>query len=78
MAASRECAPRIEIGSSGYAWANGSVVSTSANVDAAVANFGPGSFNLANKIQFTVIPEPSALALLVMGALCLFVRRRNV
>jgi hypothetical protein len=62
----------------GYAWANGSVVSTTADVDAAVANFGPGSFNLANKIQFTVIPEPSALALLVMGALCLFVRRRNV
>jgi hypothetical protein len=61
----------------GFAWTNGSVVSTSANVDAPVGNFGPGSFNLANKIQFTyeIIPEPSALALLGLGGLALLRRR---
>lgn len=62
----------------GYAWANGSVVSTTSDVDAAVGNFGPGSFNLANKIQFTVIPEPSTVALLGLGAFGLFWHRRRV
>lgn len=61
----------------GYAWANGSVVSTSSDVDAPVGNFGPGSFNLANKVEFTVVPEPSALALLAFGALGLFLYRRR-
>jgi hypothetical protein len=61
----------------GYAWANGTVVSTTANVDATVGNFGPGAFNLANKIQFTVIPEPSTLVLVAFGALGLFLRRRR-
>ncbi len=60
----------------GYALVNGSVVSTAADVDAAVGNFGPGSFNIANKIQFTVVPEPSALALLALGGLTLLLRRR--
>lgn len=44
----------------------------------AVGNFGPGSFNLANKIQFTVIPEPSTVALLGLGAFSLFWHRRRV
>ncbi len=60
----------------GYAWTNGTVVSTTADVDAAVANFGPGSFNVANKIQFTMIPEPAALGLLALGGL-LIVRKRR-
>jgi hypothetical protein len=59
----------------GYTWANGTVVSTG-NVDDAVGNFGPGSFNLANRIQFTYVPEPATLALLSLAALAL-VRRRS-
>ena len=61
----------------GYAWANGSVVSTTADVDAAIGNFGPGSFNVANKIQFTVVPEPAAPTLVAIGGLSLFLRRRR-
>lgn len=59
----------------GYAWANGSVVST-IDVDDAVGNFGPGSFNIANKIQFTYVPEPAALSLLVIAGLGIIRRRR--
>lgn len=61
----------------GYAWANGSVVSTQ-NVDATVGNFGPGSFNLANKIQFRFVPEPSTAVLGLFAAALLgqFARRR--
>ena len=54
----------------GHGWTNGSVVSTE-NVDAAVGNFGPGSFNLANKIEFTYVPEPSSVMLALAGALFL-------
>jgi hypothetical protein len=54
----------------GHAWANGSVVSTE-NVNAAVGNFGPGSFNIANKIEFTYVPEPTSVLLAVAGALFL-------
>ncbi len=59
----------------GYAWTNGTVVSTGADPDAAVGNFGPGSFNIANKIQF--LPEPSALVLLALGSVGLIRRRRT-
>lgn len=59
----------------GYAWTGGTVVSTTADPDAAVANFGPGSFQVANKIQFTYIPEPATLGLLALGMLV--VRRRR-
>lgn len=59
----------------GYAWTGGTVVSTTADPDAAVANNGPGAFNLANKIQFTYIPEPATLGLLALGMLV--VRRRR-
>ena len=61
----------------GYAWTNGSVVST-INVDDAVGNFGPGTFNLANRIQFTFVPEPTAAVLLCLGLLagCGRFRRR--
>lgn len=58
----------------GYAWTNGSVVSTG-NVDDAVGNFGPGSFNLANRIQFTFVPEPAGLVLLALGGLLIGRRR---
>lgn len=60
----------------GYGWANGSVVST-VDVDATEGNFGPGSFNLANKIQFTYIPEPASMALLALGSLALLGRRHR-
>ena len=60
----------------GYEWANGTVVST-LNVDDAVANFGPGSFNVANRIQFTLVPEPSALAVLAVGGAVVVLRRRR-
>lgn len=52
----------------GYAWANGTVVSTG-DVDDAVGNFGPGDFNVANRVQFTFVPEPTSLAL--ASAFCL-------
>ncbi len=62
----------------GYAWTNGSVVSTGADVDAPVGNFGPGSFQLANKIQFRFVPEPSTAIVGLLGtALLGFVRRRG-
>ncbi len=51
----------------GYAWTNGTVVNT-LNVDATSGNFGPGSFNVANRIQFTVVPEPASLTVLALGA----------
>ena len=48
------------------------------DVDDAVGNFGPGSFQLANRIQFTyVIPEPAALSLLVLAPMALARRRRQ-
>lgn len=59
----------------GYAWTNGTVVSTGADPDAAVGNFGPGSFNVANKIMF--LPEPSALMLLAAGGVAMLRRRRT-
>ena len=63
----------------GYAWTNGSVVSTAADVDAAVGNFGPGSFNLSNKIQFRFVPEPSSvlLGLLAVASIGGVARRRG-
>jgi len=61
----------------GYAWANGSVVSTSADVDAAVGNFGPGAFNLANKIQFRFVPEPSSVVLALFASLFVGNRARR-
>ena len=62
----------------GYEWTNGTVVSTG-NVDDAVGNFGPGSFNLANRIQFgyTPVPEPGAAAVAGMAALALLRRCRH-
>ena len=60
----------------GYAWTNGTVVSTG-NVDDAVANFGPGSFDVANRIQFGyVIPEPGIASVAGIAALALLGRRR--
>jgi hypothetical protein len=58
----------------GYAWTNGTVVST-VDVDDAVGNFGPGDFNIANRIQFTFVPEPAVLIPLAIGGL--LVRRRR-
>lgn len=58
----------------GYTWVNGSVVSTGADPDVAVGNFGPGTFNVANKIMF--LPEPSALMLLALGGVAMLRRRR--
>lgn len=52
----------------GYAWTNGTVVSTG-NVDDAVANFGPGAFNVANRIAFVLVPEPSSVLLLCLALL---------
>lgn len=63
----------------GYSWANGSVVST-LDVDDAVGNFGPGSFNVANRIQFTFVPEPSSgllLGLIGLSFAYTRFRRRN-
>jgi hypothetical protein len=45
-------------------------------VDDAVGNFGPGSFNVANRIQFTFVPEPGALVLFALGSLLVARRRR--
>lgn len=64
----------------GYAWTNGTVVST-VDVDDVVGNFGPGAFNVANRIQFTLvpragaIPEPATVAVLVLGLVGLRARR---
>ncbi len=58
----------------GYAWANGTVLST-VDVDDAVGNFGPGAFNVANKIQFTFVPEPTGALLLCLGGLWAGCRR---
>jgi hypothetical protein len=55
----------------GYAWAGGTQVSTG-NVDDAVANL---SFNVANRIQFSVVPEPTAVLLFCVGALVCGCRR---
>ena len=52
----------------GYAKTNGSVVST-VSVDATVGNFGPGSFNVANRIRFTFVPEPTSVLLICLGGL---------
>jgi hypothetical protein len=59
----------------GYEWTNGTIVSTN-DVDDAVANFGPGDFNVANRIQFTFVPEPGTLALVALAGLLLARRRR--
>ncbi len=39
----------------GYAWTNGTVLSTG-DVDDAVGNFGPGDFEVANRVRFTFEP----------------------
>ncbi|MBI4580914.1 MAG: PEP-CTERM sorting domain-containing protein [Planctomycetes bacterium] len=54
-----------------YSWTSGSVVNTT-NVDATTGSF----FNVANKIQFTFIPEPAGLALFVLGGLLIGRKRR--
>jgi len=51
----------------GYPWTNGTVVNT-LDVNATSGNFGPGSFNVANRIRFTVVPEPASLTVLGLGA----------
>lgn len=60
-----------------YAWTNGTVVSTG-NVDDAVANFGPGEFEIANRIQFEYapIPEPATAAVIGVAGLLVLRRRR--
>ncbi|BCW98824.1 MAG: hypothetical protein KatS3mg024_1651 [Armatimonadota bacterium] len=60
----------------GYAWTNGTVVNT-LDVNATSGNFGPGSFNIANRIQFTVVPEPASLSVLGLGAGLMNVLRRR-
>lgn len=60
----------------GYAWTNGTVVST-LNVNDTVGNFGPGSFNLANRIEFTVVPEPASGLVLGLGAAAMAALRRR-
>lgn len=58
----------------GYAWANGTVLSTG-DVDDALGNFGPGVFDVANRIQFMFVPAPGALAFLTIASVA-FSRRR--
>ncbi|MCO6047387.1 PEP-CTERM sorting domain-containing protein [Aeoliella sp. ICT_H6.2] len=61
----------------GYAWENGTVVNT-LDVDATDGNFGPGTFNVANRIQFILVPEPSTgmlLAFCGLAGLMLYRRR---
>ncbi len=60
----------------GYAWDNGTVVNTQ-DVNAAVGNFGPGSFQVANRIQFTVVPEPASALVLGTGAALMAALRRR-
>lgn len=59
----------------GYAWTNGTVISTG-TADDAVGNFGPGNFNVANRIQFTIVPEPTSAFLCALG-IPLVIRRRS-
>ena len=60
----------------GYAWTNGTVVNT-LDVNATSGNFGPGSFNVANRIQFTVVPEPASLTVLALGTALMAALRRK-
>lgn len=59
----------------GYARTNGMILSTG-NVDDEVANFGPGAFDTANRIQFTFVPAPGGLCV-VAGFGALTLRRRR-
>jgi hypothetical protein len=61
----------------GYVWQNGTIISTG-NVDDAVANFGPGNFNLANKIEFTLVPVPAAVWMFASAIVGLIGFRRAI
>lgn len=63
----------------GYAWANGTIVST-VDVNALVANFGPGDFNVANRVEFVPTPEPTGGLLTTLGVVAIGAirRRRNL
>jgi hypothetical protein len=58
-----------------FAWPNGTVVST-IDVNDAIGNFGPGTFNTVNKYQFTITPEPGSAALLGLAGVLFAGRRR--
>jgi hypothetical protein len=61
----------------GHAWANGTIIST-ADTDALVANFGPGNFNLASRIEFTLVPVPGAVWLFASSLAGLVLLRRRL